>query len=825
LVRFSSPEDRITVVSRTVTIALGEALVLTPPELYHTPAPLRRPDGTSRFRAKGHEVYTTTAVVEAESRLLEAGRRLGAPIVATRTVAVTVEKPLPGRCERLSIDQSVAVEQVATSGRSLDVLVGPAGTGKSTTMAGLRAAWEAEHGPESVIGLAPSAAAEVLAAELGIETENTAKWLYEHRRQPGRHAELARLRSQLASGLPPAATASMHRRIATIEADLGCWQLLAGQLVIVDEASLAGTFALDELVSAAGDAGANVLLVGDPAQLSAVEAGGIFATLVADRDGHAPELSEVRRFANMWEKKASIALRAGDPAAIDTYHAHGRIIDGGREELLDALYQAWSNDIAAGWSSLMIAPDIPTVSELNRRARADRVAAGQVAADGVEVSGGATAGVGDLIITRENNRRLDAGGRWVRNGDRWTITAVDEDGSLTVRTPTRGPGVVLPSRHVAQHVELGYAATAHLAQGRTLDTAHAIVWPTTTREVLYVSATRGRHANHLYVDVCYDPDPQTGHDKATEPQTAREVLAGVLAHEGADVSAHEAIRRAHDQAEGIATLAAEYQTIASAAQADRWATLLTGSGLTPTQVEAVRASQAFGPLMAALRDAEAAGLDVDRALPALVLQRTLVNADDIAAVLHHRVDQWIEAQERLSPAAQDLVAGLLPRAGRVNDPDMGRALSERDHAIEQRAGTITEQAASKLFLWIGALGQPRANPSAEPLHWPSGWWTCGGQPGGGRGVLARSRLRPRRSGHGVASPRPAPAGVFVQGRGPAGDRIRSLSPANKSRNAGSGPLSVRSGAERAAGRAGWLIRGTHPSATPGKSPRCDEVRT
>ena len=85
----------------------------------------------------------------------------------------------------ISLDQAVAVEAVATSGRLVDLLVGPAGSGKTTTMAALRAVWEAEHGPGSVIGLAPSAAAaEVLGDELGIDTENTAKWLYEHRRQP-----------------------------------------------------------------------------------------------------------------------------------------------------------------------------------------------------------------------------------------------------------------------------------------------------------------------------------------------------------------------------------------------------------------------------------------------------------------------------------------------------------------------------------------------------------------------------------------------------------------------------------------------------------------
>jgi hypothetical protein len=713
--RFASPADRITVASRTVAISLGEALMLTPPELHHTPEQFRRLDGTSRFRAKGHEVYTTGATVEAEARLLDAGRRHGGPLVSAATVAATVEKPLPGRAERLSLDQAVAVEQVATSGRVLDVLVGPAGSGKSTTMAGLRAVWEAENGPGSVIGLAPSAAAaEVLADELGIETENTAKWLYEHRRQLQQQATLALLRSQFATGrLSPGTAGSLGRRIAAIETDLRRWQLSAGQLVIVDEASLAGTFGLDELVSAAGDVGAKVLLVGDPAQLSAVEAGGMFATLVADRDGHAPELGDVRRFVAEWEKKASIQLRAGDPATIDAYGSHERIVEGEREALLDALYQAWRTDIAAGRTSLMIAPDTATVSELNRRARADLVTAGRVSEEGIEVSGGASAGVGDLVITRENDRRLVAGARWVRNGDRWTVTAVGSDGSLTVRAPIGGPSLTLPPRYVAQHVELGYAATAHLAQGRTLDTAHAIVWPTTTREVLYVSATRGRHANHLYVDTCYDPDPQTGHDKAVQPQTAREVLAGVLAREGADVSAHEAIRRAHEQAESIATLATEYQTIATAAQADRWDTLLVRSGLSPAQVEAVRASQAYGPLTAALRDAEARGLAVDRALPVLVLQRTLVNADDIAAVLHHRVDRWVQGCKQLAPASQELVAGLFSRASRVSDTDMSRGLTERDQAIEDRAGTLAEQAAAKLLPWIGGLGQPPGEPSAR----------------------------------------------------------------------------------------------------------------
>ena len=200
-VRFASPDERIAVAERTADLALAQSLLISAPELHHTPERLRRADGSSRFRAKGHEVYTTATLLEAEARLLDAGRQIGGPAASMGTVASVTGADLPGRDHPLSLDQALAVEQIATSGRSLDVLVGPAGTGKSTTMAGLRAVWEAEHGAGSVLGLAPSAAAaEVLADELGIDTENTAKWLYEHRREAERLHTLAELRRR--AGVP-----------------------------------------------------------------------------------------------------------------------------------------------------------------------------------------------------------------------------------------------------------------------------------------------------------------------------------------------------------------------------------------------------------------------------------------------------------------------------------------------------------------------------------------------------------------------------------------------------------------------------------------------
>lgn len=130
----------------------------------------------------------------------------------------------------------------------------------------------------------------------------------------------------------------------------------------------------------------------------------------------------------------------------------------------------------------------------------------------------------------------------MKNGDRWVVTVTYADGSMAARRLDGQGEVVLPAGYVRDHVELAYATTAHRAQGRTVGTAHAMVGPTTTREVLYVAATRGRQSNRLYVDTSFDPDPATAH--ATAPQSTAEVLGAVLRREGAELSAHEAVRRA-----------------------------------------------------------------------------------------------------------------------------------------------------------------------------------------------------------------------------------------------------------------------------------------
>ncbi len=480
--------------------------------------------------------------------------------------------------------------------------------------------------------------------------------------------------------------------------------------MVVDEAGLAGTFALDRLVAQARQAGAKVLLVGDPAQLGAVGAGGAFGLLVSARDCP-PELSEPRRFTDAWERVASAELRAGSPSGVDAYIGHSRVSEGDRAEVLAACYEAWTADTEAGKSSLMVAHDNGTVRELNRLARADRVAAGHVAAEGFALADGSVAGQGDMVVARRNDRHLRlSDGEWVRNRDRFVVTGTQEDGSMTVRALDRDGDAVLPAAYVAQHVELGYACTVWSAQGRTVSTAHAVAGVGMTRETLYVAATRGKESNRLYVDV--EPEPaNAGMDHGpTERLAAREVLLAVISRRGADISAHQAMASEWAQAASFEQLAKEHQSLVATAMAQRWELVLGQAGLLAT----ARRSPEWAVLLGALRDAEDRGLDARAALSQLATL-PIGSDQDPAAVLRARLQRWERASRRAWRPRQNLVAGLVPRAGGVDDQDLAKAIHEREEAIARRARDLAEHAVRVGAPWAKPFGAPPAGPLSPPL--------------------------------------------------------------------------------------------------------------
>ncbi len=485
------------------------ALVAPAPE---PPEDLRRRDGRSVYEAHGAPRFSTLATLAREQHVLDAavaGREAGRAVAHPQALEVTIE------AHGLGEDQAEALRRLTGGGEAITCLVGPAGAGKSRAMGAAAEAWTRSGIP--VRGLAVSAAAAgVLGTEAGIDTDTVAKFLYEHHRPDG---------------------PSLH------------WRLRRGEVVVVDEAAMVASADLARVVTLAEKARAKVVLVGDHRQLGAVEAGGLFRLLVTETN--AAELIGVRRFHAEWERAASLRLRAGEPSVVEEYLARGRVVGGERSVMVEEAFGRWWMARTRGDSVVVCAADHATVNDLAARARAARVAAGEVEPAGVR-AGEHTVGVGDEIVTCRNDRRLvTSAGAWVRNGDRWRVLAHQRDEGLLVEDLTGRGRVVLPGDYVREDVALAYAVTIHKAQGLTVDSAIVLVDERTTAEGLYVGMTRGR-AHNVALAVC--DEPETEHARAGPTRRPSEVLATALGRSAAEVAALEALREALARSESLATL-------------------------------------------------------------------------------------------------------------------------------------------------------------------------------------------------------------------------------------------------------------------------------
>ncbi|MGH8882133.1 MAG: ATP-dependent DNA helicase, partial [Stackebrandtia sp.] len=393
---------------------------------------------------------------------------------------------------------------------------------------------------------------------------------------------------------------------------------------------MAGTRKLDWLTDYARERGAIVRLLGDPSQLSAVEAGGALRLLV--HDAGAVELTQLHRFNDPAEATATLGLRHGKTSALDFYFARHRVTEGPADAMLESGYEAWANDTRTGLDSLLIAAKGADVAALNARARMERIHAGQVEAAGEDLRDGNRAGVGDRIVTRANQRALTvSGGRdFVKNGDTWTITRRHAQGDLTVQHTEHGGCVRLPSRYVTDAVELAYATTAAIAQGATVDTAHVLVDDTMTRESLYVAATRGRAGAHLYVptkdligiDAERPPAPTT---------VARDLLEQALGRKSGERSATEVQRDNHAECGRLPQLIARYDFALQTALREHH-THSVRAALESVHAEDVLADPAFSALSRSLAAAESNGRNPVALLTAAATRRELDTARSVAQV-------------------------------------------------------------------------------------------------------------------------------------------------------------------------------------------------
>lgn len=429
---------------------IGERLIeLSPP--IPDGMPLRR-DGRPVTEAATDRRLTTPEILDQEERLMDAAERRLRQQGDHRQVEAPHELTIPQR----QLAASVAGTQ------QLVLAVGPAGSGKTAALAPAVERLRADGRP--VFGVAPSAtAAEVLGADAGLDADTLDKLLIEHR-----------------LGRPPE-----HR-----------YNLPPGATVLLDEAAMVPTDKLAELFDLADRKGWRLCVVGDPLQFAPVGRGGMFGLLV-DTFDHI-DLDQVHRFHQPWERHASLQLRDGDTDVVELYDEHGRLHGGTDRQMQRAVVRAWWETIEAGQTASMMAPTNEAVVALNQRAHRLRLEAGQLDPDHYLVAGPYEIRVGDLVSTRDNNRRLRTDRNlMVKNRDHWTVEQIRPDGGLTVSGKTGQ--VDLPAGYVAESVELAYAETSHANQGRTVDRSFLYLDGPTDCRGIYVPLSRGRDTNEAFV--------------------------------------------------------------------------------------------------------------------------------------------------------------------------------------------------------------------------------------------------------------------------------------------------------------------------------------
>lgn len=635
-VAFTDDTARRAATAAVVDRVLATSVHMPLPKLPAPPTALRRRDGEFILTRPGTALHTSHSVLAAERSLLEAAQTpvaYIAPQAALDKVITAAAKGKDGRT--LNAGQRELAEHFVGSGTLVAVGIGPAGTGKTTAMQAVADTWK--KAGYQVIALAPSAvAAEKLGEEIGGTAHTLATLTYPWRGKNGHEPR------------------TLSDRI----------DIRPGAMLLVDEASLAATKDLAAITEIAATKGAVVRLLGDPNQLDAVETGGALRLLAEET--RAPELTTVVRFGDDTEQaENSLDLRHGDPVSLGMFYDRGWVHDGTAAEMKDAAASAYLVDVGAGKSSIVMLSTRDDVREVNLAIQAHFRGQGNAdAARTTMLSDELDAGVGDTILTRRNTRALRTkGGRrrnmFVRNGDLWTVTAVNQDGSLTVRSKTHDGAVTLPADYVRSKTELGYAATVHRSQGITVDTSHTVVSATTNRAGLYVALTRGRTNNELYVPV--EPgvtlDTEGMHLSEIETPNSREVLTRILANDNGHTAAITAIRDAAEHANNPDRLSEAYLA-AHTRLRDHWLDTVLDRALPAALLATAQAEHpgSLAALRATLAEIHDRGDSARHVLVDALAAGELHTARDVATVLNSRI---VEAHS--STTDSDKMAGTTAR--------------------------------------------------------------------------------------------------------------------------------------------------------------------
>ena len=449
-------------ITSSVDRCLAELEVVTlaePGGLLRRQDVIRRRDGRLVSAVVASPRYSTNELLAVEQKVIanvqQASGAHAGVAAASAVDAAVASRPTVG------IDQEVMIRRLALDGNGVQVVVGPAGTGKTFALAAAREAWE--RSGFTVLGAAVARRAAVeLTATAGIDATSVAALLLELRHGRG---------------------------------DV----LNDRTVLVIDEAGTLGTRSLAELIEHTREAAAKLVLVGDPEQLPEIDAGGAFRALIARTDPIVLETNrrqqrvQDQRLLELWR---SGELRSALTIAID---AGDLLLEASPEDAVARLVGDYVASVQHGDDALMLAPRRSEVRHLNELARQALETTGQITGPALEVAGQRFA-AGDRVVLRLNAPELG-----VENGTRGVIHTVDVEGQALTVTLLDGSSRRLPSRYVhlptrrgGASVQHGYALTAHLAQGMTTDRAFVLGSETVHREWGYTAWSRSRLGTRFY---------------------------------------------------------------------------------------------------------------------------------------------------------------------------------------------------------------------------------------------------------------------------------------------------------------------------------------
>jgi conjugative relaxase-like TrwC/TraI family protein len=479
--------------------------------------------------------FTTERIWQLERRALAAadamaadfGHALADPIVVSRVLATR---------STIKADQLAMVERLTRGGEGLVVVVGEAGTGKSFATVAAAEAWAGSGIPLRVA--APTwRAANVLGSE-GLRATSVALLL----------AELDR------------------------EVEAGRDPLRRDSVLLIDEAGMVDSANLARLIDHAQEADAKLVLIGDPAQLGEIEAGGLFSSIVTRTDPVV--LDQVIRHEHDLDREGARRIREGRGAeAIEGYRSEERVVVSPDPEVRrEEMVRDWWRSYQDGEDALMIAKRNAEVVRLNAVAREVMKAEGRLGERAIQV-GEARFAVGDQVITRVNDHRDR-----IYNRERWRVESVDPEARRVgmVGVDASGRRAVVDADYLGRvnpgdgspALQHAYAATTYQAQGSTVDRAYVMVDPSMDRQEMYVAASRSKGETWFYATPEVDLE-RAEYAPVVPGREGLDHIGAAAERDGAQVSAHDLALRTKLEGRSSPELSRLRDELASEAGAER----------------------------------------------------------------------------------------------------------------------------------------------------------------------------------------------------------------------------------------------------------------